>query len=71
MLFPVQDSTSFTGYEEDDPQGKGSPIGFLGLGNLDINGFPGSIGETVVDKVCKAACLPVIIQTAANATCRQ
>ncbi|KAK9794628.1 hypothetical protein WJX73_002129 [Symbiochloris irregularis] len=46
----VKDSTSFTGYEEDDPQGKGSPIGFLGLGNLDIEGFPGGIGETVVGK---------------------
>ena len=56
-----QDSTAFTGYEEDDPQGKGSPIGFLGLGNLDIEGFPGrGLGQQATAKACLAVPVQVI-----------
>ena len=47
----MQDSTSYTGYEEDEAQGRGSPIGFLGLGNLYAGALPEGIGKSVTAKV--------------------
>ena len=46
----MQDSTHFPGYEEDPPQARGSPEGFLGLGNL----YPPALigGKETASKVC-------------------
>lgn len=49
-----QDSTSYTGYEEDPAQGRGSPQGFLGLGNLYPDAGPGA--KVVAAKVSHPPC---------------